>query len=127
MTAFSSFERPLETKMTIRIAGMTLGVASMFATVASAAGGYPTIAVVDYVYGCMKSNGETRTALEKCSCSIDVITSIVPYERYEAAETFRSLGLLTGEKGVLFRQSAAARSATTELKRAQAEADVRCF
>ena len=99
----------------------------VFPASAQAAGGYPTVAVVDYVYGCMKANGDTRAALEKCSCSIDVIVSIVPYERYEAAETFRSLGLLTGERGVLFRQSAPAKSALTELKRAQAEAEVRCF
>ncbi|WP_409995309.1 hypothetical protein [Rhizobium leguminosarum] len=97
------------------------------AVTASRAATYPTIAIVDYVYGCMKANGETRAALENCSCSIDVIASIVPYERYEAAETFRSLGLQTGERGVLFRQSAPAKSATTELRRAQAEADVRCF
>jgi hypothetical protein len=89
--------------------------------------GYPTVAVVDYVFGCMKSNGENRAAMESCSCSIDVIESIVPYTRYEAAETFRSLGLQTGEKGVLFRQSAPAKSAIGELRRAQAEADVRCF
>jgi len=99
----------------------------MYAAAASAAGSYPTVAVVDYVYGCMKANGETRAALEKCSCSIDVVSSIVPYGRYEAAETFKSLGLLTGEKGVLFRQSAPAKSAIVELGRAQAEADVRCF
>lgn len=97
------------------------------AAAAQGAGSYPTIAIVDYVYGCMKANGESRAALEKCSCSIDVIASIVPYERYEAAETFRSLGLQTGERGVLFRQSAPAKSAVTELKRAQAEAEVRCF
>lgn len=94
---------------------------------ASAAEGYPTVAIVDYVYGCMKANGDTRAALESCSCSIDVIASIVPYERYEAAETFRSLGLQTGERGVLFRQSAPAKSAIAELRRAQAEAEVRCF
>lgn len=99
----------------------------MYAPGASAAQTYPTVAVVDYVYGCMKANGETRVALEKCSCSIDVVSSIVPYDRYEAAETFKSLGLLTGEKGVLFRQSAPAKSAIVELRRAQAEADVRCF
>ncbi|ANK76566.1 hypothetical protein FA04_27870 (plasmid) [Ensifer adhaerens] len=97
------------------------------AAMASAAGGYPTVAVVDYVYGCMKANGETRTALENCSCSIDVIASILPYERYEAAETFRSLGFQTGERGALFRQSAPAKSAVAELSRAQAEAEVRCF
>src|SRR3546814_21121018 len=92
-----------------------LAVPLMYANAVSAAAsadsGYPTVAVADYVYGCMKANGETRPVLEKCSCSIDVIASIVSYERYEAAATFRSLGLLTGEKGVLFRQSAPANSA----------------
>ncbi|TWF58551.1 hypothetical protein [Neorhizobium alkalisoli] len=88
---------------------------------------YPTVAIVDYVRGCMTANGETRAALQSCSCSIDVIESIIPYDRYEAAETFRSLGLQTGERGVLFRQGAAAKSAVSELRRAQAEADVRCF
>jgi len=88
---------------------------------------YPTIAIVDYVIGCMKANGDTRAALESCSCSIDVIASILPYERYEAAETYKSLGLQTGERGALFRQSAPAKLATTDLRRAQAEADVRCF
>src|SRR4051794_21030460 len=38
---------------------------------------YPTSARADYVFGCMKVNGETRQALEQCSCSIDVIASII--------------------------------------------------
>ncbi len=114
-----------KTKTVISIAGFL--AALMYAVGASAAGNYPTIAVVDYVYGCMKANGNSRQALERCSCSIDVISSIIPYARYEEAETFRSLGLLVGERGVLFRQSAPARSATGDLRRAQAEADVRCF
>jgi hypothetical protein len=88
---------------------------------------YPTVAIFDYVHGCMKANGETRTALQSCSCSIDVIASIIPYPRYETAETFMSLGLQTGERGVLFRQGAVAKTAISELRRAQAEADVRCF
>ena len=50
---------------------------------AGISGDYPTATVADYVLGCMKSNGETREALERCSCSIDVIASILPYERYE--------------------------------------------
>lgn len=122
----------LSTENTIALTAAVLGGSAILgfftnAAAAQGAGGYPTIAIVDYVYGCMKANGDTRAALENCSCSIDVISSIVPYERYEAAETFRSLGLQTGERGVLFRQSAPAKSAVTELKRAQAEAEVRCF
>lgn len=101
--------------------------AFMYAGGTYAAGDYPTVAVADYVYGCMKANGNTRQALERCSCSIDVISSIIPYARYEEAETFRSMGQLVGERGVLFRQSAPARSATGDLRRAQAEAEVRCF
>ena len=32
---------------------------------------YPTVARADYVFGCMQVNGQTRDALERCSCSID--------------------------------------------------------
>jgi hypothetical protein len=94
---------------------------------ADAAEDYPTVAVADYVYACMKSNGETRDALERCSCSIDVVASIVPYDHYVAAETFRRMSLTTGEASGLFRESAPAKDARAELKRAQAEAEIRCF
>ena len=92
-----------------------------------AATDYPTPVLAEYVYGCMKSNGETRDTLQRCSCSIDVIASIVSYDRYVSAETFLQMGQVQGENGVLFRQSAPAKAAITELRRAQAEADVRCF
>lgn len=98
-----------------------------FANPAGAAGDYPTATIADYVLGCMQTNGQTRQALESCSCSIDVIASILPYDRYERAETFKSMSLTTGENAGLFKESAPARAARTELKRAQAEADVRCF
>ena len=75
----------------------------------------------------MASNGQTREALERCSCSIDVIASILPYERYEAAETVMSLRLLAGERTAAFRNAEPAKEAYADLKRAQAEAEVRCF
>lgn len=98
-----------------------------FANPAAAAGEYPTVEIADYVLGCMQTNGQTRRALEACSCSIDVIASILPYDHYERAETFKSMSLTTGENAGLFRESAPAKTARTELKRAQSEADVRCF
>ena len=59
---------------------------SMFATSRHAAADdindYPTTARADYVFGCMKANGETQEILQKCSCSIDVIASLIPYDRY---------------------------------------------
>ena len=39
---------------------------------------YPTAARADYVFACMASNGQTRQTLEKCSCSIDQIATILP-------------------------------------------------
>jgi hypothetical protein len=88
---------------------------------------YPTAARVDYVFACMKANQETRRALEQCSCSIDVIASILPYERYVAAETFLSLAQIPGERGAQFRGNEESKNAVNGLRRAQAEAEVRCF
>lgn len=105
-----------------------LGVPSVSAQSGSQAlNDYPTAARADYVFGCMKVNGETQEALQKCSCSIDVIASILPYEKYEAAAAFMSVGQLPGEKGMIFRQSEPAKQAVGELQRARAEAEVRCF
>jgi hypothetical protein len=88
---------------------------------------YPTSARADYVFGCMKANGETQELLQKCSCSIDVIASIVPYDRYVTAETILSMSQVTGPVGSEFRSTDLARLALQEFRRAQAEAEVRCF
>lgn len=88
---------------------------------------YPTEARVDYVFGCMKANGETRQALQQCSCSIDVIASLVPYEHYVTSETVLSVAQVPGTLGAQFRSTEQAKSAIDELRRAQAEAEVRCF
>ncbi len=88
---------------------------------------YPTAARADYVFGCMKANGDTRLSLDQCSCSIDVIATILPYERYVAAETVASVNQQAGQVGALMRNTDAARDMLQELRRAQAEAQVRCF
>ncbi len=88
---------------------------------------YPTEARADYVYVCMKTNGETRDALKRCACSIDVIASLLPYERYEAAETVASMDQSLGAVGMMFRNSPQAKSMSDDLQRAQAEAEIRCF
>jgi hypothetical protein len=88
---------------------------------------YPTSARAEYVFGCLKANGEARQAIEQCSCSIDVIASIIPYERYVTAETVLSMSQVRGNLGGQFRSSEQAASALNDLRRAQAEAEVRCF
>ena len=99
------------------------------ATLAGAAelNDYPTAARADYIFACMKTNGETRRALEQCSCSIDVIASILPYDRYVTAETALSLGQVPGRFGAMFRSPEQPKAAVADLRRAQAEAEVRCF
>ncbi|WP_051402217.1 hypothetical protein, partial [Lutibaculum baratangense] len=87
---------------------------------------YPTATIADYVLGCMAANGQTRQALERCSCSIDVIATLLPYDRYEEAEAFMSLGQITGERGVLFRTSEQSHGAIDALRHAQIEAELRC-
>jgi hypothetical protein len=94
---------------------------------AEEANDYPTSARSEYVYGCMKANGETRQAIEQCSCSIDVIASLLPYDRYVTAETVLSMSQFRGNLGGEFRSSEQAKSALDDLRRAQAEAEVRCF
>jgi hypothetical protein len=96
-------------------------------TGASETDDYPTAVRADYIFACMKTNGDTRRALEQCSCSIDVIAKILPYDRYIAAETFLSLSQVPGRFGTMFQSPEQARAATNDLRRAQAEAEVRCF
>jgi len=88
---------------------------------------YPTSTRAEYVYGCMKANGESRQAIEQCSCSIDIIASLLPYNRYVTAETVLSMSQVRGNLGGQFRSSEQAKSAVDDLRRAQAEAEVRCF
>ncbi|MDH2353039.1 hypothetical protein QCM80_20610 [Bradyrhizobium sp. SSUT112] len=104
-----------------------LAVLAACAARAEEANDYPTAARAEYVYGCMKANGESRQAIEQCSCSIDVVASIVTYERYVTAETALSMSQVRGNLGVQFRTSEQANSAVNDLRRAQAEAEVRCF
>ena len=106
------------------LAGAVLGLS---AVTAAELNDYPTAARADYVFACMKANGETHQAMEQCSCSIDVIASLLPYDRYVAADTVMSLSQVPGRFGAMFRSTEESKSVVTELRRAQAEAEVRCF
>ena len=107
--------------------GLTLAVAGLLVGVQAHADDYPT------------GRGRLRVrlhgqqwpepqALEKCACSIDVIASIIPYE-YEAGETVLRMRQVRGggEKMDLFRDTTIAKDAVDRLRRAQIEAELRCF
>jgi len=101
-------------------------------TLAAAAGpafenDYPTEARVDYVFGCMAANGQTHDAMKRCSCSIDVIASILPYDRYVEAETILSMRQGVGLQANVFRSTKQFDDIVADLRRTQAEAEIRCF
>jgi len=114
-----------------RMRFVVVGLGSLLATVVGARAedvkDYPTSARSEYVFGCMKANGETRQSIDQCSCSIDIIASLLPYDRYVTAETVLSMSQVRGNLGTQFRSSEQAKGALDDLRRAQAEAEVRCF
>jgi hypothetical protein len=108
-----------------------LGLALLLAAVGPAVSDgndYPTSTRADYVIGCMAANGNTRLALLKCSCAIDTIAGLMPYSKYETAETALSMqagGGVGGRVG-LFRDPPQIKAVIDELRRAQAEANLQC-
>lgn len=88
---------------------------------------YPTATRADYVFGCMAANGQTRDVLQQCACSIDLIASILPYDKYVEAETVLQMRQSSGEKTAFFKTSPAMQALVDDMRRAQAEAELRCF
>jgi hypothetical protein len=89
--------------------------------------GYSTATRAEYVFACMATNGGTPDALRRCSCAIDVIASVLPYDKYERAETVLRMRRSAG--GYLNQEfrSASTNDIVRDLEEAQAEAEVRCF
>lgn len=88
---------------------------------------YPDQARRDYVDVCTTVNGRTPEAAKSCSCSIDVIATVLPYADYERAETVLRMRQLGG--GYLAQEFRVQQTNDTlrALHEAQAEAEVRCF
>jgi len=88
---------------------------------------YPTDARADYVFGCMAANGQTREALEKCSCSLDAMAAILPYDKYVQASTILSMRQGIGQRTTAFKATKMFDDRVADLRRAQAEAEIRCY
>ena len=101
--------------------------AAVSAQASDSSNDYPTSARADYVLGCMASNNQTRAALDHCSCSIDVIASILPFDKYEEAETIISMRQGVGAQAREFNATKGLNDIVADLRRAQAEAEIRCF
>lgn len=109
------------------IAALGLAGAAEAQDAAARLNDYPTSARAEYVFACMAVNGQNQHVLEQCSCSIDQIASILPYERYVEAETILALQQTSGERAGMYRDNAFVREPLADLRRAQAEAEILCF
>lgn len=94
---------------------------------AQAVNDYPTSARAEYVFTCMATNGQTREMLDRCSCAIDQIATVLPYDDYVGAETVLRMQQVTGERASMFKGMAQMTEIVAELRRAEAEAEILCF
>ncbi|WP_232962607.1 hypothetical protein [Paracoccus tegillarcae] len=88
---------------------------------------FPTNARAEYVFACMATNGQTREMLDRCSCAIDQIASVIGYEDYVAAETVLRMRQVSGERASMFRGMPEMTEYVATLRRAEAEAELLCF
>ncbi|HYE50020.1 MAG TPA: hypothetical protein VEB20_10560 [Azospirillaceae bacterium] len=97
------------------------------APAAPVANDYPTQARVDYVLGCMATNGNTREAVRKCSCSIDFIAGEISYADYTAVETAMAMQNMPGDRGSMMRDAGWIKDLLDRFRQAQVAADLECF
>ena len=88
---------------------------------------YPTEARADYIFGCMAANGQSRESLSRCSCSLDALASLLPYDKYVQASTVLSLRQGIGQRTTAFKSTKVFDDQVADLRRAQAEAEIRCY
>lgn len=88
---------------------------------------FPTAARVDYVIGCMASNGQDQLVMAKCACSVDYIAEQMSFADYTEIETIKRMRLVAGERASLFREVPRVRDALDRFQLLQVEADLQCF
>lgn len=64
---------------------------------------YPTQGRVEYVLTCMDDNGHEFANVYKCSCVIDKMAAVLPYDEFVDQATFSKYATLGGEGGAEFR------------------------
>ncbi len=107
--------------------GSRMALLGLALAATASANDYPTATRVDYVIGCMATNGQDYLTMQKCSCSIDTIAELMPYVEYEEVETIIRMRERRGKIGVLFRTERGMEDKVQKFRMAQVEADLRCF
>lgn len=91
------------------------------------AGGYnyPTQGRVEYVLSCMDDNGHDFANVYKCSCVIDHMAAVLPYDDFVDQSTFAKYATLGGEGGNEFRVDRA-KAQAKQFRTLQSEAYLSC-
>ena len=64
---------------------------------------YPTQGRVEYVLTCLDENGHDFANVYKCSCVIDKMAAVLPYDEFVGQQTFARYATLGGQGGAEFR------------------------
>jgi hypothetical protein len=118
--------RALHSGLAVAVMAFGLSLAPTASRADEALNDFPTITRADYVFACMQVNGQSREALEKCSCSVDVIASLIPHDEYEAVETIMMV-FKRGGKAQQQMSNGDLQRRIKEMRRAQVEGELRCF
>lgn len=109
------------------LSGFALAMLAMPVAAVESENDYPTDARVDYVFGCMAANGQTRESMQRCTCSLDQLAAILPYDKYVQASTVLSMRQGVGNRANEFKSTKVFDDKVADLRRAQAEAEIRCY
>jgi hypothetical protein len=110
------------------LAGALVMVSSAAPGVARAANDFPTLDRVDQVLTCMRQHGgQTLDNLYACSCAVDAIAAVLPYDDFVEATTFKGFKAMPGDGGGMFRDSARGVKLVERLEEAQKNAERACF
>ena len=94
---------------------------------AQAVNDFPTNARAEYVFACMATNGENREMLDRCSCSIDQIATVLPYDDYVTLDTYQRGQNAAGERPEVLREGSIARESRSQLASIKAKAADSCL
>jgi hypothetical protein len=88
---------------------------------------YPTADEVFYVMACMQVNGQEAEGLRKCSCAINALEALLPYDNYKDAQLVLAMRQAGGRNAGIFRDAAPMQAIVSDFTRAQEVANRECF
>lgn len=87
---------------------------------------YPTADRVEYVLECLYDHGGKQEYVYKCSCAIDEVAKVLPYDEYLEVSTAARYQTLGGDRGGEFRDPEAVKDAVKKYRELQTQSKQQC-